>query len=140
MARQSADALATVTALRPRGPMRAPTDLTTEQIMIWDEVIKSVPDGHFVQADEPLLRTFVQVTEQLRRAQQRIGKMAVRKGKVSAWFAVFERASRMQTSLARALRITANARVDPTKVAQRMRTQPAAGEAKPWNGAPPAVD
>src|ERR1700740_3796707 len=95
MSRPSQAALSTVPPLKT-SPLPPPADLTPNQVQIWAEVVDSMPAKHFSPADTSLLRTFVQVTEQLRHAQAKIGQRAVigrgAKEKVSPWFAVLDNA------------------------------------------------
>jgi hypothetical protein len=131
MSRPSAAALSIVTPLTRRDT-RTPADLTVAQAGIWTEVVESMPVGHFTPADDVLLRTFVQVTEQVRKSQVRISRSAISKGKLSPWFTAFEKATRMQAHLARSLRIAQSSRTDPATTARRLRNQPAAGADNPW--------
>ena len=139
MSRPSQAALATVTPLKT-SPLRAPADLTPNQVQIWAEVVDSMPAKHFSPADTSLLRTFVQVTEQLRHAQAKIGQRAVigrgAKSKLSPWFAVIDKSIRQQTMLARALRISLQSRIDPIPAGRRTREAQSIGDPRPWEGEP----
>jgi hypothetical protein len=129
MSRPSSAALAVVQM--PSRPREQPTDLPAAQAQVWDEIVGKMPPGHFTPADDALLLTFVQVTVRLREAERQIGKRMMVKGKMSPWLVAFEKLSRMQTALARALRIATNARVDPTKAGKLARGKPQ-GQPGPW--------
>lgn len=124
MSRQSAAALAIVPP-STKSEVLAPRGLTTEQRRIWREVVASMPANHFRHSDEPQLRTFVEITSLLREATQNLGATTVSaRGKLSHWFAVFDRCVRLQGQVASALRISASSRVDPLKAGRNTRHNP----------------
>jgi phage terminase small subunit len=132
MSRQSAAALAVVpigkTRLMPAG------DLSPEQEKLWRRLIGSMPPGHFHPSDEPLLRSYVEVTERVQMAQAQLAKGVVNKrGKVSPWLKIYDGSVRLQASLASRLRLAPQARVDRRKAGAAVRADAAAG---PWDAGP----
>jgi len=132
MSRQSAAALAVVpigkTRLMPAG------DLSPGQDKLWRRLIGSMPPGHFHPSDEPLLRSYVEVTERVQLAQAQLAKGVVSsRGKVSPWLKIYDGSVRLQASLASRLRLAPQARVDRRKAGAAVRGDAAAG---PWDAAP----
>jgi hypothetical protein len=104
----------TFNADRPR--LSPPPSLTTAERALFIEVVAACPPRQFVQTDVHLLASFVQATL--------LARSAVKKAaKDQRMLATWEKATRTQTALARALRLTPQSRVDP-KVIGRNRAEP----------------
>jgi phage terminase small subunit len=130
MSRQSAAALAIV----PTDGFRVePTvDLDEGKAALWRSVVESLPPGHFHASDEPLLRRYVETVALVEQAQAQLAKKGAvnGRGKISPWLTVFQRASRQQISLAMALRLAPQARIDRRKAGAA--TRPGDSSANPW--------
>jgi hypothetical protein len=99
---------------RPR--LVPPPHLTKAERDIFIEVVASSPSKQFVQTDVLLLASLCQATVLARSTARKAGRD-------SRALATWEKATRTQTMLARALRLTPQARVDP-KVIGRNRDEP----------------
>lgn len=133
MSRQSAAALAAVpigkNRLMPAG------DLSPEQEKLWRRLVGSMPPGHFHPSDEPLLRSYVEVTERVQIAQARLAKGVVNaRGKVSPWLKIYDGSVRLQASLASRLRLAPQARLERSRVGAA--TRKGGASAGPWDPAP----
>jgi phage terminase small subunit len=128
MSRKSAAAL-TVVPFRPAPRLRPPDDLTEAERAIWRQITESLPPERFHASDTPLLRSYVVASARVVQAGERLRRGAVRAGKVSPWFGAWERALRLQLSLARSLRLLPSARLDRTVAGRHARRD---SSAQPW--------
>jgi hypothetical protein len=114
--RKSAASLVVITG----GPSRLvpPDDLSDEEKALFLDLVNACSPRHFVESDKPLLISFVQATLMARGSA---GKGAVL---ISTW----EKAVRIQATLATRLRLAPQARLDPKTVG---RFQQSSGP-KPW--------
>lgn len=114
--RKSAAELASPTAPDRKPPrLDPPSFLTNAAKALFSAIVASVDRKHFVKSDVPLLATFVQTT------------LVARQGTDN--FAQFERAARLQASLAVRLRLTPSARISPKTVG---RHTPPSDTRWPW--------
>ena len=129
MSRQSSAALAVVPIGQAR--VKPSVQLSAERTELWRQLVDSMPPGHFHGSDEPLLRTYVDTVLLIRQAQAKLdsGGTVNGRGKISAWLTVLQRTSRLQVSLAMALRLAPQARLDRTKAASHAK---ASGPDDPW--------
>jgi hypothetical protein len=120
--RKSAAALveSNVTGRPPR--QDPPSHLSDDERTLFVELVESCAPSHFVESDLPLLVSFVQATLLVRRAAT---------GMIDDpdLIAVFEKAVKLQATLATRLRLAPQSRLDPKSVA---RQQPYSGP-KPWD-------
>jgi len=128
MSRKSAAAL-TVVPFRPPPRLRPPADLTEAQAAIWRQVVDSLPAGRFHLTDRLLLVSYVQASARVVEAGEHLRRGAIRAGRPSPWFGVWERALRMQLSLARSLRLLPSARLDRTVAGRHARHD---SSVQPW--------
>ena len=130
MPRKSVQALVTPTPPRVDGKQAAlivPSDLSESAKLIWRAIVSSLPGDHFRRSDEPLLRSYAEITAVADLAAQKITKEgAVVGGRTSPWLNVQERAIRAQATLAVRLRLCPSARTDP-KTTGRQRLPAAPG-------------
>jgi hypothetical protein len=111
-----------VNGLPPR--LTAPSGLSTAERTLFNELIGACDSRHFVRSDVPLLVSYVQSTLLSRRAA---AKLAKNPGMVPIW----EKATRMQATLATRLRLAPQARTDPKTLARQLAAfQPGP---QPWN-------
>ncbi len=134
--------------LAPR--LKAPESLSTPERSIFEQIVKSVEARHFQASDLPVLVSFVQVTAACL-AQAKRAAQDPSKDSIAGW----DKLLRTQLALARSLRLTTQARIDPLTIGRRangygrpltfsdkirMRNEPGYGndeegempEAKPW--------
>lgn len=106
--RKSAANLVTlnVTGTSPR--LLAPAYLRDDERTLFDELIAACSPSHFVELDLPLLVSFVQSTLLARDTARDPGKSAV-----------WEKAVRVQATLATRLRLAPQARTDPKTIARQ---------------------
>jgi hypothetical protein len=98
--RKSADLLALPAVEVPRPQLEPPRSLTKAERLLLTELAANAP--HLKPSDAPLLVSYVQATIASRRS-------ARDPSKANLW----EKATRLQASLATKLRLTAQARIDP---------------------------
>jgi hypothetical protein len=105
------------TALRPfnigKPPrLKPPAFLNDEERAVFDELIDTVDRRHFIESDLPLIVSYIQAIL--------ISRSSARDpDKVATW----EKAVRVQTSLATRLRLAPSARTDPKTLARQQRQQ-----------------
>ena len=107
--------LPTVDGKPPR--IKPPPHLNDNECSLFDELVGACNPRHFVESDLPLLASYVQATLIARGA-------AHTPSKIMLW----EKAVRMQATLATRLRLSPQSRVDPTTVG---RLQVSQGP-RPW--------
>jgi hypothetical protein len=90
-----------------------PVDLTATEAKLFRELVACCVPNHFVRSDLPLLVSYVQATLLSRRAASALAKNA-------AMISVWEKATRMQATLATRLRLAPQARTDPKTIARRL--------------------
>jgi len=110
--RQSAAELSIVPIGTGHHRLLPPLDLTAPEAKLFREMVASCAPDHFVQSDLPLLISYVQATILSRRASTAIAKDVAMVG-------VWEKATRMQATLATRLRLAPQARTDPKTIARR---------------------
>jgi hypothetical protein len=84
-----------------------PAFLKSDERSLFEEIVGTVASTHFVPSDLPLLVSFVQWTVLARR-------MAGKPDQLETW----EKATRVQMSLATKLRLTPQTRIDPKTLAR----------------------
>jgi|SRR5882757_6983242 len=99
-----------VNGLPPR--LTAPSGLSTAERRLFTELISATDPRHFVESDLPLLVSYIQSTLLSRWAA---AKLTSDPGIVAIW----EKATRMQATLATRLRLAPQARTDPLTIARR---------------------
>lgn len=104
--RKSVANLVRVDGAPPR--LNPPADLNDDEWMLFVELINACSPQHFVQSDLPLLVSYVQATLLAR-------SMARDPEKIAVW----EKAVRMQATLATRLRLAPQARTDPKSIARQ---------------------
>ena len=115
--RKSAASLVVVSGAPPR--LEPPADLSDEEKALFLELVNACSPRHFVESDKPLLISFVQATLLARGSA---GKAML----ISTW----EKAVRVQATLATRLRLAPQARMDPKTVG---RFQQNSGGPRPWD-------
>jgi hypothetical protein len=100
--------------------LTAPSGLSADERAQFNELVGSCDPRHFVKSDTPLLVSYVQSTLLSRRAASQMRRDP---DMVTVW----EKATRMQATLATRLRLAPQARTDPLTIAR----QHAAYHAKP---------
>jgi hypothetical protein len=108
--RKSPESLTTVMNGEP-SRLDPPSDLTDSERNLFVQIVESCSPKHFAPSDEPLLISFVQSTLLSRQA---IKKAATDASALATW----EKATRMQATLATRLRLAPQSRLD-TKAAAR---------------------
>lgn len=107
--RKSLEALATPVLVEGKPPpLEPPKHLNAAERKLFRELIAVVDTRHFVKSDLPLLTTFVQATLMARFA-------AHDPEQIATW----ERAARVQATLATRLRLAPQARTDPKTIARQ---------------------
>src|SRR5262245_30201939 len=119
--RKSGDELATPSVNGEPPRLDPPPNLTGDERSLFVEIVKTCPARQFVPSDLLLLVTFVQATLLSRQA---VTKAAQDPAMLTLW----EKATRMQATLATRLRLAPQSRVDPKTLA---RHQPLPF-GKPW--------
>jgi hypothetical protein len=99
-----------VNGLPPR--IAAPPGLRTDEQMLFNELVGACDPRHFVETDIPLLVSYIQSTLLSRRAA---ANLEADPRLVTVW----EKATRMQATLATRLRLAPQARTDPKTIARQ---------------------
>jgi hypothetical protein len=86
--------------------LEAPSSLTNDERSLFTEIVAACAPTHFVASDVPILISFVQATLLSRQAVTKAAKDA---GALALW----EKATRLQATLATRLRLAPSSRVDP---------------------------
>jgi hypothetical protein len=89
-----------------------PPSLTDAERSLFVEIVEACSPKHFVPSDLPLLLSFIQSTLLSRQAIQNAAKDA---GALATW----EKATRMQATLATRLRLAPQSRMDPKTLARQ---------------------
>jgi hypothetical protein len=92
--------------------LTAPSGLSVEERNLFDELVRSCDPRHFVKSDLPLLVSYIQSTLLSRSS---FAKMKKDPDMVAVW----EKATRMQATLATRLRLAPQARTDPLTIARQ---------------------
>ena len=112
--RQSSAALSVIPIERGRQRLQPPQDLSATEAALFRSIVTQCAPDHFAESDAPLLTSFVQSTILSRKAAK-----ALTSGDASA-LPVWDRATRMQATLATRLRLAPQSRADPKTVARRL--------------------
>jgi hypothetical protein len=121
MPRQSAADLGVVRIRAEEVRVKAPKHLTAAERDLFNEIVESSAANHFIQSDIALLASYVQ---SILLARGAIKKAATDPAALATW----EKATRMQATLATRLRLAPQARCDPKTVGRhRPDTYP-----RPW--------
>lgn len=91
-----------------------PSDLSVDERRLFVEVVSAVDPRHFVKSDLSLLISYVQSTL-LSRHAYKTAKLAKNPNMLLVW----EKATRMQATLATRLRLAPQARADPKTVGRQ---------------------
>jgi hypothetical protein len=110
--RKSADELATPSVNGEPARLDPPRNLTEDEQSLFVQIIQACSPRHFVVSDLPLLVSYVQATLLSRQA---IKNAAKDMGALATW----EKATRMQATLATRLRLAPQSRVDPKTLARQ---------------------
>jgi|SRR6516164_7071026 hypothetical protein len=110
--KSSASTVVSLAATGSRSALNPPTSLTKEEKAAFTDLVASVDYRHLSQADMPLLISYIQASIKAR-------KLA-RTTDIANW----ERAVRAQMALARSLRLTVQARVNPKTLTRRLPETP----------------
>lgn len=110
--RKSADELATLNVNGEPPRLNPPPDLTDGERSLFLEIAGACSPKHFVPSDLPILISFVQATLLSRQAIKKAANDATA-------LATWEKATRMQATLATRLRLSPQARLDPKTVARQ---------------------
>src|SRR5262249_55257008 len=119
--RKSEDYLATLVVNGDPPRLDPPPSLTDPERTLFVQIVEACAPTHFVPSDLPLLVSFVQATLLSRQA---VTKASSDPGMLALW----EKATRMQATLATRLRLAPQSRIDPKTLA---RQQPLPFP-KPW--------
>jgi hypothetical protein len=121
--RKSAASLAgpNVTGDSPR--LSPPSSLSTAESMLFNELVSACDSSHFRLSDLPLLISYVQATLIAQAASSNPDKITI-----------WEKAVRMQATLATRLRLAPQSRIDPKTLG---REQHVVGLRKPWEAKAP---
>ena len=117
--RKSAAAeLATLPGVDGKPPrLKPPPHLNDDERLLFDELVGACDPRHFVESDLPLLASYVQATLIARDAAHAPSKIVL-----------WEKAVRMQATLATRLRLSPQGRIDPKTVGRRQEFQ----GPRPW--------
>src|SRR5262245_48509403 len=110
--RKSASSLATLCVDGEPPRLNPPADLTDDERTLFVELVDVCSRRHFVASDLPLLVSYVQATLLSRQAVKNAAKDA---GALAIW----EKATRMQATLATRLRLAPQSRMDPKTLARQ---------------------
>ena len=94
--------------------LRPPEWLSPAEQLLFTEIVNSVESRHLNESDLPVLVSFVQVTAACR-AQANRASQDLSKDAIDGW----DKLLRTQLALARSLRLTAQARIDPLTIGRR---------------------
>ena len=103
----------------------APSVLKGNALKLWHELVDSCAPDHFRPSDTPILQSYISATL--------IARANASKPKQ---FAIFEKAARLQKSLATSLRLAPSTRSDPKTIA-RQNPQRGAQTVEPWEDEKP---
>jgi hypothetical protein len=85
---------------------------------IWNELVGSVPAGHFRSGDAPLIEAYAQAIALSRQAYAELSTSGPvdSDGRISPWLGVLEKAHKSSVSLSARLRLSPQHRLDPRTV------------------------
>jgi hypothetical protein len=120
--RKSCDELAIINVNGDPPRLDPPPTLTDPERALFVEIVQACSPKHFVPSDLPLVVSYVQATLLSRQA-------VTNAAAAPAMLALWEKATRMQATLATRLRLSPQARTDPKTIGRQMpqRTGP-----PPW--------
>ena len=110
--RKSGAELSIITTRSGHHRLVPPLDLNAAEAKLFRELVASCAPEHFLHSDLPLLVSFVQATLLSRRAATALAKNVEMIG-------IWEKATRMQATLATRLRLAPQARTDPKTISRR---------------------
>jgi hypothetical protein len=90
--------------------LKPPAGLSSLERELFIELVEAVEPAHFISADLPLLISFIQTTLLVRSTANQPDQIAV-----------WEKALKLQVSLATKLRLTPSSRIDPKTLARQQR-------------------
>jgi len=111
--RPSIGDLTVVPIERGRQRLEPPADLSATEASLFRSIVANCSPDHFVPSDVPLLVSYIQSTLLSRRAAKALATDA-------AALNVWDRATRMQATLATRLRLAPQARSDPKAVTRKL--------------------
>jgi hypothetical protein len=106
--------------------LSAPVGLSEAETTLFTTVVNACDPRHFVEADLPVLVSYVQATITAR-------ALANDASKLNEW----DKIVRLQLALARSLRLTVQSRLDPETVARASNSD---GDHRPWHRHPKLWD
>jgi hypothetical protein len=104
-----------------------PSWLSRDEKKLFSEIVGSTRARHFTPSDEPLLCSYVQATMLVRRAIKKAGRDR-------AALVTWERATKIQGTLATKLRLAPQSRLDRKSVSVGLPSMPV-GPLRPWEEA-----
>jgi len=111
--RKSSDELAVINVNGDPPRLDPPPTLTDPERALFVELVQACSPKHFVPSDLPLVVSYVQATLLSRRA-------VTSAATAPAMLALWEKATRMQATLATRLRLSPQARTDPKTIGRQM--------------------
>ena len=111
--RKSGDELVAINVNGDPPRLDPPSTLTDPERALFAEIVEACSPKHFVPSDLPLLVSYVQATLLSRQA-------ATNAATGAAMLALWEKATRMQATLATRLRLSPQARTDPKTIGRHM--------------------
>jgi hypothetical protein len=111
--RKSGDELVAINVNGDPPRLDPPSSLTDPERALFAEIVEACSPKHFVPSDLPLLVSYVQATLLSRQA-------ATNAATGAAMLALWEKATRMQATLATRLRLSPQARTDPKTIGRHM--------------------
>jgi hypothetical protein len=126
--RKSSASLQTVVSVtgKPARPT-APEALTTDQAEVWQSVVKSMPADWFGAETHPLLQQYCRHTVSAREVDKLISEHAACELNIKLYNRLLimrARESGALTALARTMRMTQQARIDPKTAGRRLASMP----------------
>ena len=110
--RQSAAALSVPKLAQGAARLKPPADLTREEQELFRHMVGVCAPEHFHESDVPLIVNYVQATLLCRRAAEKLREDA-------SWINIWDKAGRMQATLATRLRLAPQARTDPKTIGRK---------------------
>ena len=123
--RRSVEDLITKPSAFPMRLLQPPPSLDATEAQAFSQLVASCAADHFVQSDTALLVSFVRSTLLAERAAKRMRRDVT-------FVAVWEKATRMQATLATRLRLAPQARSDPKTIARHAATHRPSAYDQPW--------
>ena len=111
--RKSSDELAVINVNGDPPRLDPPPTLTDPERALFVELVQACSPKHFLPSDLPLVVSYVQATLLSRRA-------VTSAATAPAMLALWEKATRMQATLATRLRLSPQARTDPKTIGRQM--------------------